>query len=233
MNWDGEIVFGAAWAAYRGPVAENALHAHAALQLVFGIGADVTLHTDAAEKLRSRGFLIRPAAAHAIVSKASVGLIYIEVQSPLAFRLKDFMDANAIAPAPAKLLNLLDSGAEPRAWLDALEAALPTVRRLLDPRIGDVLGQLDREPRLSIADAAHRAGISGSRLRDLAQQELGISLSTWLVWRKLERAAKTLASGASLAEAAVAGGFADQAHFARTMRRMFGVTPRMARAALG
>ena len=31
-------------------------------------------------------------------------------------------------------------------------------------------------------------------------------------------------SGASLAEAAYAGGFADQAHMARTFRKMLGVT---------
>jgi AraC-like DNA-binding protein len=35
-------------------------------------------------------------------------------------------------------------------------------------------------------------------------------------------------AGASLAEAAYAGGFADQAHYTRAMRKMFGITPKSA-----
>lgn len=82
MSWQGGFVFGDAWAAYRGPSAETALHAHAALQLVFGLDADVGLCTDAGGELHGEGFLIRPGVGHAIVSKAPVGLIYIEVQAP-------------------------------------------------------------------------------------------------------------------------------------------------------
>jgi AraC-like DNA-binding protein len=57
-------------------------------------------------------------------------------------------------------------------------------------------------------------------------------LSQWLLWRKLEQAALAISTGASLAEAAHAGGFADQPHFSRTMRRMFGLTPGAAAIAL-
>lgn len=233
MSWDGEFVFGEAWAAYRGPAADNAVHAHAALQVVFGLNADVALRTDAGDERSGRGFLIRPAAAHAIVSRATVGAIYVEVQAPLAFRLIDLMGLDAVEPTPEALLELLDPAADPRAWLDALEAAFPGAERSLDPRLRDVMGRLARQPHLPIADAADQAGVSESRLRELARDQLGVPLSTWLVWRKLERAAREMAGGAGLAEAAIAGGFADQAHCARTMRRMFGVTPGMARVALG
>jgi hypothetical protein len=43
--------------------------------------------------------------------------------------------------------------------------------------------------------------------------------------RRLERARRQLAQGASLANAAFACGFADQSHFTRQFRRAYGVTP--------
>ncbi|MBJ7411251.1 MAG: helix-turn-helix transcriptional regulator [Phenylobacterium sp.] len=233
MSWDGGFVFGAAWAAYRGSSADNTLHAHAALQLAFGLDAPIRLRLEGDETCEGAGFLIRPGALHAITSKASVGLIYLEPQAPLAFSLLDLMGAEAVEPAPSAVLERLDTKGDPEAWLDGLQAAFPAPERRLDPRVSEVLQRLARTPTLSIADAARGCGLSESRLRELAREQLGLPLSSWLVWRKLERAAREIAAGASLAEAAVAGGFADQAHCARTMRRMFGVTPGMARSALG
>lgn len=232
MSWDGGFVFGAAWAAYRGCSAENSLHAHAALQLAFGLDSPIRLRLDGNEEIEGRGFLVRPGAPHAIVSTSAVGLIYIEPQAPLAFSLLDRMGTEGVEPAPADMLDLLDPEAAPSIWLAALQAEFPRAGRALDGRVEQVLSRLGGSPGLSIADAARESGLSESRLRELAREQLGLPLSTWLVWRKLERAAQELAAGASLADAAIDGGFADQAHCARTMRRMFGVTPGVARSAL-
>lgn len=88
---------------------------------------------------------------------------------------------------------------------------------------------LAEEPGLySVGDAAARCDLSESRLRTVAREQLGVPLSTWLIWRKLERAARAMREGDPLSMAAAAGGLADQAHLARAMRRMFGITPRTA-----
>lgn len=232
MSWDGGFVFGAAWAAYRGCSAENSLHAHAVLQLAFGLDSAIRLRLDGNEEVEGRGFLVRPGAPHAIASTSAVGLIYIEPQAPLAFSLLDRMGTEGVEQVPPDVLELVDSEAAPTTWLATLQAAFPRAERVLDGRVQRVLARLGGSPGMSIADAARDSGLSESRLRELAREQLGLPLSTWLVWRKLERAAQGLAAGASLADAAINGGFADQAHCARTMRRMFGVTPGVARSAL-
>jgi AraC-like DNA-binding protein len=43
--------------------------------------------------------------------------------------------------------------------------------------------------------------------------------------RRLDRARRRLIAGASLAEAAVASGFADQSHMTRQFKRAYGVSP--------
>ena len=99
----------------------------------------------------------------------------------------------------------------------------------MDPRLLAVLEDLNQNlDNPSILNAAKRCGLSRSRIRTLAREQIGIPLSTWVMWRKLVKANKSLSLGANLSDAALAGHFADQAHFNRTMKRMFGVTPTQA-----
>ena len=50
-------------------------------------------------------------------------------------------------------------------------------------------------------------------------------LARWRVWTRLRRAAEALKGGQTLADAATAAGFSDQAHLTRQMREMMGLTP--------
>jgi len=96
----------------------------------------------------------------------------------------------------------------------------------LDPRLVAALEYLNQNlDNPSILTAAKRSGLSRSRMRTLAREQLGVPLSIWVTWRKIVEANKALSAGANLSEAALAGCFADQAHFSRTMKRMLGVTP--------
>lgn len=233
MSWSGAFVFGDVWAAYRGLSADSTPHAHAALQLVVACDGDVAVVLESGRLVTGAALLIRPAVVHQIVEAREVGLLYVEPQAPLAFSLLDLVGPEDVEVLPAEVAHGLDPTAPPGAWVATLREALPEPTRSLDPRIVDAMSWLARHPGAhAIASAAQVCGLSESHLRALARAQLGFPLSTWLVWRKLERAAREMAGGASLAEAAVAAGFADQAHCARTMRRMFGVTPGMAREAL-
>ncbi len=101
------------------------------------------------------------------------------------------------------------------------DAATPPV----DGRVARALKALEEQSGKDITViAGTHAGLSAGRLRELAQRELGTSLTHFALWRKLEQSLRSATSGASPAEAAYAGGFADQAHMARTVRRMLGLT---------
>jgi AraC-like DNA-binding protein len=78
---------------------------------------------------------------------------------------------------------------------------------------------------VSLADAVAVSQLSAGRLRHLFVEQTGLPFKTYVLWLRLQRAVERLAANASLTEAAHDAGFSDSAHFSRTFRRMFGVTP--------
>ena len=54
-------------------------------------------------------------------------------------------------------------------------------------------------------------------------EQTGVRFRPYVLWQRMERAVAEYAAGATLTDAAYAGGFADSAHFSRTFRRMFGL----------
>ena len=228
MAWSGQFVFGSAFAAYFGLSDDNDLHRHAAFQIALARSGHVALTDGAGMEWRGKAFVIRPLVMHAIRGEGPLALIFCDPQSPLALRLGDRIGPEDIGELPEAALPVARD-ASPERIVETLDAlsALPPAH--IDTRLAEAIARLGADPgHISIAETAGQCGMSESRLRGLARTQLGVPLSTWLVWRKLERAARELASGATLADAALAGGFADQAHFTRAMRRMFGITPRTA-----
>ncbi len=81
--------------------------------------------------------------------------------------------------------------------------------------------------RLSIASRAKAVGLSPSRLQHRFRAHTGMALRPYLRWRRLLTGLSAVREGSSLTDAALTAGFADAAHFSRTLRRHFGVTPRV------
>ncbi len=233
--WSGAFELGAFWAGYRGPSDQNAPHAHVAIQLAIGFDDDVVVRSGGIE-IRARALAIPPLVEHQVASgHAQVLFLYLEPHAPLGRALALRVGRRAVGVIAADLVTALTGRGDLAANVEALGQALAIdAAPALDARLEAALTALREIPRGpgALARAAGATGISESRLRALAKSQLGVPLVRWLLWRKLEGASRALAGGATFADAAEAGGFADQAHLARTMRRMFGITPSAALAAL-
>ena len=231
-EWAGRVRFGDTWAGYVGPAGDQNAHAHAAVQITLALEGSVTLSSDSGE-LKGRAIWLNALYRHRLTpTERTVGLLYIDASSGTGRWLRErFADAGW-AHLPDALAGDLLASSEPREWVALLEAQSPAAAPL-DPRLRQALTHVQRDigPG-AIAEAARAAGISEARLRTLARKSIGMPITQWRLWRKLERSALALAAGASLADAAHDGGFADQAHLNRTLRRMFGITPRVAGSTL-
>jgi AraC-like DNA-binding protein len=231
--WSGTLRFGESWAIFRGKAADNNPHAHAAIQIALAGEGAVTVLSGDGEAHSGSAFVIRPLVEHSLVAEGPVSLLYVEPQAPLAFHIADLIGEADIAAIDAAAI-AFEPGIDLDIWSVRLAALAQGSVAGVDMRLLHALNLLTDGPgTVAIADAALACDLSESRLRTLAREQLGLPISTWLIWRKLDRAARALREGDSLAGAAVMGGFADQAHFARTMRRMFGITPRTAQRATG
>lgn len=77
----------------------------------------------------------------------------------------------------------------------------------------------------TLTELAEMAGISKFQLLRRFERIYGLTPYAWLLQQRTERARRQICTGASLAEAAAASGFADQSHMTRIFARQFGFTP--------
>lgn len=126
---------------------------------------------------------------------------------------------------------ILDIVATPAATarakiLDILLHAAGTLKKQTDSRVlASIEAMLGSEKQASLAELARARGISPSRFRHLFRDETGITFSGYCLWLKTRVAIMAMAKNSDKSRAAFAAGFADQAHFSRTIRRSFGLTP--------
>ena len=229
MDWAGTFVMGRGYAAYFGRAGPNVSHQHAAIQLVLSHESDVSVYDQCDDCIRAKSVLIRPLTPHTLQGISNLVSIYIEPQTEFGKTLLEASDNEGISAFEETVFRDRD----PDLILKKLDALSAQTSTTIDPRLQDAMSFLGQaEARPTISQAAKSCGVSVSTLRLLAKRDLGLPLATRLVWRKLRRATMVLSKGAALAEAAYRGGFSDQAHLCRVMKRMFGITPKTAASIL-
>jgi AraC-like DNA-binding protein len=215
---------------------------HAYAQLVLPVAGEVRLDIEGkAGRLDPlHGALVAPGAWHAQCSAASNRSLILDVDAGAMThgawqRLLDqpFM---TLSPASRKLIEYLgimaDQHATPPAvlqgWLPLLLDTVALVAPQAASRLAALQARIEGEPALpwSTDSMARCAGVSVSRLHALFREELDASPHAWLQHKRLEHACAWLAgSGRTVAEIALAAGFADQSALTRAMRQAMDTTP--------
>ena len=226
------FVFGKQYATNIGEICHNDLHQNVAYLIILGTTDDVTVVDKSGAHHTAPAILVKPMAEHSVAQSPNIAChIFLAPYSSFAARLRFAEtlrkndDESGIVELSTDALPFHSqmSGPEICGVLDDLVGGIDTN---IDPRLCAMLADLDKAPfKSTLADIAVDYDLSPSRLRVLAKEQIGVPLSNLLLWRKLVMALEVLASGSILSEAAQAGGFSDQAHFSRTTRKMFGITP--------
>jgi AraC-like DNA-binding protein len=159
-------------------------------------------------------------------SAADGEIVRPAVRDPLlATRFRRVFDAVTEAPPdPIRVeegLLLLVMHALRRHGLRRRPASEPS------PPVRRALLRLEADPAapVSLSELARLAGVSRFQLVRGFAREVGTTPYAYLVQRRVRLAARLLARGRSIAEAAIDAGFADQSHLTRAFVRQLGVTP--------
>ena len=221
LYWKGDLELGDGWAVWRGLAGDGELHRHFAAQAVFA-PEPVAVFDGDGRRSEACCVLIDPLTAHRLASASEVQLVYLEpsrqVLPYLAKLLSTARKAHSLALVPGPPEQHFWAG-----WLSSPNEPL----RELDPRVATVIEALDgvlTDGSARLEWAARTAKLSPDRFRHLFAEEVGLPYRRYLLWRRLRLAAAELLAGHDATTAAHTAGFADAAHFARTLKSTFGVT---------
>ncbi len=170
---------------------------------------------DTATPTRSVGAVLRPGAARALFGCGAQELAGRHVPLELLWG----RDA-------ARLLERLPELDDPFAQIALLQAALQSrlrPARALHPQVAQAMRDITGGAR--VRDAVASSGYSHRHFIDRFSDAVGLSPKAWGRVSRLQQALREMARNPSHADAALAAGFSDQAHFNREFRELTGMTP--------
>jgi AraC-like DNA-binding protein len=238
--WEGASLWVLGTRPGEGPYPKTKLHAHHAVQVTLSLRGWFTLESRD-KQLDGAAAAVAPDTQHAFAGEGLVAHLFVDPEGEPGRQLqRALFSGETIASIPASSLGdlptrLRDGFESPRRSDQSLIDLGRTLLSTLAPGSGRderpearvrrmsawAAGRL--ETPVSLADAAAHVGLSAGRARHLFVEETGLPFRTYLLWRRLMRAAELFSDGSSLTDAAHGAGFSDSSHLSRTFRRMFGI----------
>lgn len=217
--WRGTLEIGDLWAVWSGQPGDTVFHRHIAAQAVLSTeGIQVE---DADGQIRhGEVVLIDPLVPHRLKASSPCKMIFVESLAALAD-----ISESTLAPIRHSKLSLILDQPDDEFWRRWLMSPHPSVgtARLERQAVSARIDNLAAKGIVRLNDVAGQFGLSGSRFRHLFVETFGLPFRRYVLWRRLRLAVLAMSASADAARAAHEAGFADQAHFARTLKIMFGV----------
>jgi len=239
-DWAGELTVGLGWVYYSGPVGDTDFHQHYAVQICFPFSGPLHIETPQKVQTVDNVLVVGSNVSHRLSSPSPTAqLLYIDPNLLRKNTARLSMDQLAVL----QLLKPQMKRIETALGVDTRQRESNFGRRIanliwplelasnafspIDPRISQTLAEIEaaEDLNLRLNQVVESSGLSVSRFRHLFSAQVGMSLKSYLLWTKLQRAIQSLAVDSSLTTAAHVAGFADSAHLSRTFRRTFGLAP--------
>ncbi len=220
------------------------MHAHQAIQVVFGYSGSVGLRTSESEAWTQYPLGVVPSRQpHSLDSTSATYnvVIFIEPETPygralteryLQRGLASVDDADLRAVCADLFSTWLGGTTREHLIVGAISVVAALAKdvpptKVTDERILRATEYIQAHLGRSVAldDVAAHVFLSPGRFRHLFAEQTGMGLRPYVLWRRFILAWDLLTKGESISTAAHGAGFADAAHFTRTSHQMFGFPP--------
>jgi len=212
------------FAGYRSPER----HSHFAKHLIFSQGGtfDCIVNND---RFQCTGVCIDSGVEHTIQNEhGNIFVMLIEETSELSQMLHDrYLQGISYAIIEGDILGNTCNIQEADARILKTCAPAACKTSVYDARIVSVLQKIDSQESIDdniVRDLCSAACLSQSRLSHLFHEQVKISLSSYLVMAKMEKAFTYLIKGENITTASLHAGFNSSSHYAATCKKMFGIT---------
>jgi len=210
------------------------IHQHAAYQIVFTEDNPFQTTINNIQYDGIFGFIIKPKIAHSCICNQSIlTVINVEPFSHLGKFLASKLGKNDtfILESKQDLLFFFGIKQENISIQEILNSI--SVENEVKPIDGRILKSIFyiqenfKTEKFSILELAQFVCLSPSRLGSLFKQQIGSSITKYLLWTRLRNAIFLILSNAdkSITEIAVESGFYDSAQMNKYMYQMFGIAP--------
>jgi AraC-like DNA-binding protein len=238
---DALLCVGAGKTLYIGALDDVGWHRHGAPVIIAGLAGAFRLRLPGGDWTWCRSAVIPAGIRHALdLGGDPLAVFYPEPNvaglSALATLGRHWSPRERIllgmSPAPGVLRELYEHPASLEWSGEALDDLVGHARHgggepPLDARLARVLAFLDGRPEdlTRASRIAREQGLSESRFLHLFSERIGVPFRRYRIWNRVRAAMRLALDGSSFTDAALHAGFADSAHFARSFRETFGVTP--------
>lgn len=225
-----------------GIVKDNKQHQHPFIQLTLGLTGKFEIRSGEQEYGLQDTALIHMNHPHQVDSGSNLcGILLIDLQLQIAKQMRSllFKDSPLIFKPYRNLeaqINAIHTFIQQpvkgrkayRLVTEILERLTPTERSTVVEyeKVNEVLGLLANlsPERIGLKELSRTVGLSESRLAHTFKEQMGLPVRRYILWIRLQNAARKIITGVSFTEAAHDAGFSDAAHLSRTFRMMFGQT---------
>ncbi|QOR35215.1 helix-turn-helix transcriptional regulator [Clostridium sp. 'deep sea'] len=129
-----------------------------------------------------------------------------------------------------KVVNLWKNNSDNAKKLDEAILAVCNIKSDIsakyDDRICEILNHISKMPGIyknTINILCNKVYLSRSRVSHLFKKQVGVSLSSYLIFAKIRKAYTYVARGENITNACIKAGFSSSSHFANVCKKMFGL----------
>lgn len=213
-------------------------HANHGLKIIIAEEQFSVIHDH--KVINSNGLIIRPDTSHKINAGPWIIIsIYIDPETQIGREINYLLNKRKVLKLEktivTTLLNYFNDALEfhyterevKRFLITTLLNRYSLDTASIDERIENVIAYIRSAShyRVRFSDLLQLCSLSESRLLHLFKKEVGITIRKYVLWCKIQKAVKAIASNKTIRQAAKEAGFTDASHLNRTFVTMFGFNP--------